>query len=187
MAQGPRHLSASFVSSGLRKTAQTLTAAEQAQVQANLAVLPSGTQTGLALTTPVIDGVTYSANNVRQPITEVFTVGGAALHLAVLNAVTFPAAALILRCVLDITTVATGACTIDVGYHATTATTSDTLLDGIDANAAIGVFDSMDATLDTGSNAHAQKAASGKFVTIDEKTGDSTGLVAKLYIQYILI
>lgn len=145
------------------------------------------TLTNKTLTTPVIDGVTYSANNARQIITEAFAVGGTALHAAVLPAVTFPAAAIILRAVLDITTVATAACTIDVGYTAVSSTTtSDTLLDGIDANAATGTFDSMNAALDAGANALAQKAASGKWVTIDEKTGDATGLVATLYVQYIL-
>jgi hypothetical protein len=145
------------------------------------------TLTNKTLTTPVIDGVTYSANNDRQIITEAFAVDGAALHAAVLPAVVFPAAAIILRAILDITTVATGACTIDVGYTAVSGTTSsDTLLDGVDANAAVATFDSMNYGLDSGANALAQKAASGKWVTIDEKTGDSTGMVAVLYVQYIL-
>lgn len=147
----------------------------------------SQTLTGKTLTTPTIDGVTYSAENDRQVITVAFPVDGAALHAAVLPAVVFPAAAIILRAILDITTVATAACTIDVGYTAVSGTTSsDTLLDGVDANAAIATFDSMNAALDGGANALAQKAASGKWVTIDEKTGDSTGMVATLYVQYIL-
>ena len=149
--------------------------------------LTNKTLTSPTLTTPVIDGVTYSSLNDRQIITEAFPVVGATLQAAVLTAVTFPAAAIILRAMLDITTVATGACTIDVGYTATTATTtSDTLLDGVDANAAIALFDSMNAALDTGTNALAQKAAAAKWVTIDAKTGDSTGMVATLYVQYIL-
>lgn len=145
--------------------------------------------TSAVLTTPVIDGVTYSALNDRQVITEAFAVSGAALHAAVLPAVVFPANAIILRAVLVTTTASTGACTIDVGYTAASATTSsDTLLDGVDANAtAPAVYDSMDPTLSTGAKAHAQYAASAKWVTIDEKTGDSTGLVAVLYVQYILV
>ena len=133
-------------------------------------VTATGTQTltNKTLTTPTIDGVVQSALNDRQIITEAFVVGGAALHAAVLTAVTFPAAAIILRACLNITTVSTGACTVDVGYTATTATTtSDTLLDGIDANAATGLFDSMNSLLDTAENAKAQLAASGKWVTID--------------------
>lgn len=150
--------------------------------------LPALASESAVLTTPVIDGVTYSALNDRQLITEAFAVDGAALHAAVLPAVVFPADAIIVRAILNITTVATAACTIDVGYTAVTATTSsDTLLDGIDANAAIGVFDSMNAALDAGANAKAQAAAAEKWVTIDEKTGDSTGLVAVLYVQYFLV
>ncbi len=97
-------------------------------------------------------------------------------------------AILILRVVLDLTTVSTGAGTLDIGYTATSAaTTSDTFLDGVDINSAIGVFDSMDAALDSGANAHAQKAAIGSWVTIDEKTGDSTGALGVLYIQYVRV
>lgn len=89
--------------------------------------------------------------------------------------------------ILDVTTVATGACTLDVGYTATSAaTTSDTMLDGVDVNAAVAIFDSRNHGLDTGANAFAQRVASGKWITVDEKTGDATGLVGKLYIFYII-
>lgn len=97
-------------------------------------------------------------------------------------------AIIIERVVLDLTTVADAACTLDIGYTATSATTtSDTLLDGVDVNAATAVFDSMNAALDSGANAKAQKGAAGKWITIDEKTGDATGLVANLYIYYTAI
>lgn len=145
------------------------------------------TLTNKTLTTPTIDGVVQSALNDRQIITEAYAFTGAALHAGVLAAVVFPANAAILRSMLDITTVATGACTVDVGYTAVSATTaSDTLLDGVDANAAVALFDSMNAKLDSGNNALAQKAASGKWVTIKEASGDATGMVAVLYTQYIL-
>lgn len=117
----------------------------------------------------------------------VFDVGGAALHAAVLPAFTAPADCIITRVFLNVTTVATAACTVDVGVTAVSSTTtSDTLLDGVDVNAAIALFDSGDSSLDTAANDQAQTLASGKWVTIDEKTGDSTGLVAKLYVFYIL-
>lgn len=124
--------------------------------------------------------------------TAVVSLTGAAIHAGTGGVVAWqnPEASsiLVLRAVLNLTTVATGACTLDVGVTGTSATTtSDTLLDGVDANAAIGVFDSMDPALDSGANAHAQLLASGKWVTIDEKTGDATGLVAKLYVQYVVI
>ena len=145
------------------------------------------TLTGKTLTTPVIDGVTYSANNDRQIITEVVAISGTALQAANLTLWTAPAAAMILRVILDITTQSTSASTIDIGYTATTATTaSDTLLDGV-SGAAVAVFDSMNSLLDTATNAKAQKAASGKWITADSASGDTSAMVANLYIQYVLI
>jgi hypothetical protein len=46
MASGPRHLRDSFVATGLRKTEQTLTATEKAQVQENLGLDPITPDTG---------------------------------------------------------------------------------------------------------------------------------------------
>jgi len=151
------------------------------------ATLTGATMTGARLTTPIIDGVTQSAANDRQVITEMVAIDGAALHAANLTLWTAPAAALILRVVLNITTASTGASTIDIGYTATTATTtSDTLLDGVSGTPA-AVFDSMNAALDSGANAKAQLAASGKWITADEASGDTTGMVAVAYIQYVLV
>jgi hypothetical protein len=117
---------------------------------------------------------------------------GAAIHAGTGGVIAWTnpetSAILVTRVILDLTTVSTGACTLDIGVTETSATTtSDTLLDGIDANAATGVFDSMNAALDSGANAKAQKLAAAKWITIDEKTGDATGLVGVLYIQYIVI
>lgn len=119
----------------------------------------------------------------------ILALSGAAIHAGTGGVIAWqnPEAGsiLVLRTLCDITTVATGACTLDIGVTATSATTtSDTLLDGIDANAAIALFDSMNAALDSGANAKAQSLASGKWITIDEKTGDATGLVGNLYIHY---
>lgn len=127
----------------------------------------------------------------RHVKTAILSLTGAAIHAGTGGVIAWTnpesTAILILRAILDITTVAGGASTLDVGVTETSATTtSDTLLDGIDA-AALGVSDSMNAALDAGANAKAQKLAAAKWVTVDEKTGDVTGLVGKLYIQYILI
>jgi hypothetical protein len=154
------------------------------------ALTASGVITGTSavLTTPVIDGVAQSALNDRQIITEVVAISGTALQAANLTLWTAPAAAIILRVMLDVTTVATGAATVDIGYTAASATTSsDTLLDGVDVNASIALFDSMNAALDSGANAKAQKAASAKWITADSASGDTTGMVANAYIQYILV
>lgn len=149
----------------------------------------------LMLRTPVItaiNGATLGATNDRAVKVGVKALTGAAIHAGTGGVVAWQnpesVAIIILRVWLDLTTVATGACTLDIGVTATSATTtSDTLLDGIDANAAVGVFDSMNAALDSGANALAQKLASAKWVTIDEKTGDATGLVANLYVEYVMV
>lgn len=117
---------------------------------------------------------------------------GATIHAASGGVVAWqvPAACAIIvdKVVLDVTTVSSGACTLDIGYTATDATTtSDTMLDGVDVNSAAAVFDSSNAALDSGANAKAQKCAASKWITIDEKTGDATGLVANLYIYYTTI
>lgn len=121
----------------------------------------------------------------------VLALAGATIHAAAGGVVAWQnpegARIIITREILDVTTVSTGACTLDSGVTATSAaTSSDTLLDGIDVNSATGVFDSMNAALDSGANAKAQALASGGWVTVDEKTGDATGLVGNLYIFYIV-
>jgi hypothetical protein len=90
---------------------------------------------------------------------------------------------IVTRVVLDVTTAATGACTIDVGTTATSATTlSDNLIDGLDINAAAGVFDNI---TDKGTNGKArQKLAAGKWVTGSKASGASAGTVGFAYIHY---
>lgn len=147
-------------------------------------VLVAATQTltNKTLTNPTISDGTAS----RFIKTDVVAISGTALHAANLTIWTAPASAIILRVLLDITTQSTGASTIDIGYTAASATTSsDTLLDGV-SGAAAALFDSMNAALDSGANALAQKAASGKWITADEASGDTTALVGNVYISYIL-
>jgi hypothetical protein len=149
--------------------------------------LTNKTLTSPALTTPIIDGVTYSALNERQIIVDTYTLGGAAIHAANLAIWSAPAAAIILRLIVNITTASTGASTLDFGYTAVSATTSsDTLLDGISGTPA-KLFDSADASLDSQANTLAQLAASGKWITVDEASGDATGLVGVAYIFYMLV
>lgn len=137
---------------------------------------------------------TATTSGARRKVTAVAvrSLTGAEIHAGSGGVVAWansePVSIIIEKVILDLTTAATGACTLDIGVTETTATTtSDTLLDGIDANAAAAVFDSSNAALDSGANAKAQKLASAKWVTIDEKTGDATGLVANLYIYYTVI
>jgi len=136
---------------------------------------------------PVLEGARFD----RLSKWAVVPLNGTTIHAASGGVVAWAnpdAAIAVLRVLIDITTVATGACTLDVGVTATDATTtSDTLLDGIDANAATALFDSMNAALDSGANAKGQRLSAAKWITIDEKTGDATGMVANLYIEYLVL
>lgn len=91
------------------------------------------------------------------------------------------------KVVVDVTTKTTSACAIDVGVTPTSAATSvDNLIDGLDINAAIGVFDNI---TDKGTNGKSrQKLASGKWVTASVSGGGaSAGLVGFAYIEYFVI
>lgn len=149
-----------------------------------------GTETlnNKTLTAPVINGaVTGTSFGSRTVKYGALSLTGAALHAAVQSwANPEGAAIIVLRATLNITTQSSGASTMDVGVTAVSATTSsDTLLDGV-SGAAAALCDSMDATLDSGANAKAQGLASGKWVTVAEASGDVTGLVATLLIEYVL-
>jgi hypothetical protein len=132
-----------------------------------------------------------AASGVSAPTKRVtVAVNGTTLHAAangILNLFTNPEAGsiLITRAILAVTTAATGAATVDIGTNSTTLTTSDNLLDGVDVNTATGVFDN---TVSGGTNGKGgQVLATGKFVTIDEKTGDTTGMVATFVMDYIVL
>lgn len=96
------------------------------------------------------------------------------------------ASIIVQRVLLDVTTAATAACTVDIGTTAVSATTSsDNLIDGLDVNAATGVFDNLTSAGSSGKSQ--QKLASGKWVTGSKSTGVSAGLVGFAYIEYIVI
>jgi hypothetical protein len=89
------------------------------------------------------------------------------------------------RAVVAITTVATAAATLDLGTTTVSAVTaSDTLLDGIDIHAAADALGLGDQTGTNGKGT--RRLAAGKWVTIKEDSGDATGLVAKLFIFYLI-
>lgn len=114
-------------------------------------------------------------------------IGGTALHAANLGWQNPEATAIIItRVVLDVTTKSTGASTIDVGTTATSATTSsDNLIDGVDSGTAVICADNI---VNGGTNGKAiQKLAAGKWVTLDEASGDVTGLVGVLYVHYTVV
>lgn len=117
---------------------------------------------------------------------ELAVTGGAA-DANVFEAVLNPAGVdvMILRAYLRTTAVATAAATLDIGIGSTSTTAGDTLFDGLDVNAAIGIFDSMDGT-DNGTNgvAKPQVWTAGYYVTVKEASGNVDGLVGTLYIEY---
>lgn len=108
------------------------------------------------------------------------TVGaGAGDILNLLNPI--GASAFVLRLLVRVTTVATGACTLDFGCAAS-ATSSDTLIDGLDVNTAIGAFSNVSDPGTNGNEAGDDLGAT-EYVTGSVATGDSTGLVGYAYIE----
>ncbi|RLD07706.1 MAG: hypothetical protein DRI32_00445 [Chloroflexi bacterium] len=92
---------------------------------------------------------------------------------------------IITKIVLDVTTPSTGACTVDAGVGAAATTVYDNLIDGLDVNAAVGVFDNID---DQGTNGQSVlRWESGKYLTISTKTGAAADLVGNAYIGYMRV
>ena len=95
-------------------------------------------------------------------------------------------AIVITRVVVDLTTKATAACTVDIGSAANATTSADNLLDGLDVNAATGVFDNI---ADKGTNGKEKQRLDAKggttdHVTASKATGAAAGLVGNAYIFY---
>ncbi len=95
-------------------------------------------------------------------------------------------AIVITRMVLDVTTAATAACTLDVGTDGDGRGSSDVLLDGLDVNAAAGVFDNI---ADKGTNGKERQRLDAKggttdYVTASKASGATAGLVGNAYIFY---
>ena len=85
--------------------------------------------------------------------------------------------------VMDVTTKSTGAGTVDIGIGATATTSSDTLIDGVDVGTAVIVANSQK---HAGTNGMGRvKLAAGSYVTASMATGDTTGMVASVLIEYI--
>lgn len=87
---------------------------------------------------------------------------------------------------IDITTVSSGAGTADFGTTPTNgATLSDNLIDGLNLNAATGLFNNNE---DKGTNGKSkQRLAAGKWLTGSTASGSAVGLVGFAYIQYIVL
>lgn len=144
----------------------------------------SGVLTGATITAPAITNpvVTWSGTK-RGVKVYALSVGGTALHAGVLSFVA-PAALVVQRVFLDVTTKSSAASTVNVGNTAVNATTlSDTLLDGIDSGTGTGCWDNL---ISYGTNGKAsQRVGAGEWVTIGEASGNVAGLVATLYVEYV--
>jgi hypothetical protein len=90
------------------------------------------------------------------------------------------------RVFLDVTTKTAAAATADVGTTATSAATlSDNLIDGLDINAATGLFGNLG---NPGTNGKtSQRLASGKWVTGSIASGASAGIVGSAYVEYVVL
>lgn len=85
---------------------------------------------------------------------------------------------------VDVTTKSTGVALLDIGVAANGTTTNDSLIDGVDVNAAVGLFDLV---INAGTNGkNARRWDSGQFITV---TGNAStaGLVGNLYIKYVVV
>ena len=113
---------------------------------------------------------------VKVALADAATAGGVA---AIANP--FGAAAYITRIIVSVTTVATAAATIDAGVAADDETLSDDLIDGLDVNAATGLFDNI---VNAGTNGKAlQPWGASEYVTISEASGDVSDLEGYVYIH----
>lgn len=88
------------------------------------------------------------------------------------------------RLMLNVTTKTTGACTANFGQASGATTSNDGLIDGVDLNAATGVFDN---TADAGTNGKPGVAVpAGEYITGSKESGAAAALVGFAYIHYTL-
>ena len=108
----------------------------------------------------------------QQAMAAVGTAGGIA---AFPNPLAVPI--LVIRAVIEWTTVSSGACTVSVGVAADGTTLSATLISG----------QSVATTAGLASSVTPRRCAVGEYVTASVASGTVTGLVGRVYIEYIPI
>lgn len=136
---------------------------------------------GAKLKSPTITTPTFAIGQIGAPKLALLALSQ--LHTAPL-AWQLPENAIISVAKLYVSTVATAAATLNIGYTATSAVTSaDNLIDGVDVNAATGLFDNI---TDHGTDGlpEGQVGVKGAWVTVSEASGDATGMVGTLYLLY---
>ena len=85
------------------------------------------------------------------------------------------------RLVLDVTTASTGGATVDAGIDDDGDETSDNVIDGMDVNAAAGVFDNI---TDAGTNGGCAKWNEDEYLVITA-SATTAGMVGNAYIEWI--
>ncbi len=99
----------------------------------------------------------------------------------------FGADVIVTRAIFRTTVIATAAATVDIGIGADATTSNDGLMDGLDVNAALGVFDSSLAA-NAGTNGRPSEVwATTGFLNVAEASGNVNGLVGIVYIEAILV
>lgn len=90
---------------------------------------------------------------------------------------------IITRLIVNLTTASAGAGTVDFGIAADGTTLAAELIDGLDVNAATGVFDNID---DQGASGQSlQPWGVDEFVTGSAASGAAAGLEGFAYIEYL--
>ena len=90
-------------------------------------------------------------------------------------------AAIVEYLALDVTTAATGAATVDAGVDSDGTSSDDTLIDGLDVNAATGLFTSAN---DGGTNgASYRRIGATEYIVVSQASGDVTGLAGHVVFR----
>ena len=93
------------------------------------------------------------------------------------------APAIITEVIVYVSTVSTGAATLDIGIAANGSTSADNLIDGLDVHSATGVFSNV---VNGGTNGKPLVlAGAGTYLTVTG-SADTTGLVAEIWVKYLL-
>jgi hypothetical protein len=87
--------------------------------------------------------------------------------------------------IVNLTTASSGAGTVDAGISANSTTLSDTLIDGLNVNAATGVFSNL---REPGSNGKAgQPWGATQYLTISRASGAVAGLRGEAIVEYLVV
>lgn len=90
---------------------------------------------------------------------------------------------IVTRVLVDLVTASAGVCTVDVGVAANATTLSDTAIDGLNINAAAGLFDNVENQGTNGKSA--LKMTSTQYLTASMASGAAAGAAGYFYIEWV--